>query len=301
MAAFERPAWFDADEFPFESRWLDLDGHTLHYLDEGSGPVLLLAHGNPTWSFLYRRMIPLLSDRFRCIAPDLPGFGLSTAGPGFGFTAAEQSAVMSDFVAALDLSGITPVVQDWGGPVALGAAVRDPERYDRLVIGNTWAWPMQRRKMTTFSELMGGRFTGPLVTERLNLFVEQIIPRGLVRRRLSDAEMAMYRGPFRDLAARRPVRVFPRQITEAAPFLTEVEAGLPAIAGKPSLLFWADADIAFGDPERRRWEELLTDRTDYVLHGAGHYWQDDAGEEAAYVLRQWWDQSGTTTAANLSN
>lgn len=289
MAERARPGWFETDLFPVASHWLDLDGHSLHYVDQGSGPVLLMAHGNPTWSFLYRRMIALLSDRFRCVALDLPGFGLSTAAPGYRFTAAEHAEVLAAFVAKLDLRGITPIMQDWGGPTALGAAVRDPDRYDRLVLGNTWAWPAKRRWLTGFSEMMGGSITGPLLTERLNLFVEQIIPRGMVRRKLSSAEKSMYTAPFPTVASREPVRVFPRQIVTAEPFLADLAAKLPTLAGKPSLLFWADKDIAFGQPELDRWQSLLTDRTDYVLHGAGHYWQDDAGEEAALVLRRWFD------------
>jgi len=90
-----RPDWFDAELLPYESRWLDCAGHDVHYLDEGIGPTLLMLHDNPTWSFLYRRMIADLSDDFRCIAVDYPGFGLSTARPGYGYTAAEHSSVVA--------------------------------------------------------------------------------------------------------------------------------------------------------------------------------------------------------------
>ena len=124
-----RPDWFDADLFPVTSRWLDVDGHTVHYVDEGSGPTLLMLHGNPTWSFLYRRLISGLRDDFRCVALDYPGFGLSTAAPGYGFTVAEHSGLVRRFVEALDLTEVTSVVQDWGGPIGMGAAISDPDRY----------------------------------------------------------------------------------------------------------------------------------------------------------------------------
>jgi haloalkane dehalogenase len=78
----ERPAWFDETLLPYSSHWIEVQGHTIHYLDEGSGPTLLMLHGNPTWSFLYRRLIAGLSDRFRCVALDYPGFGLSRAAAG---------------------------------------------------------------------------------------------------------------------------------------------------------------------------------------------------------------------------
>ena len=112
------------------------------------------------------------------------------------------------------------------------------------------------------------------------------------------AYFELYDGlPLRERQARslayalvhEPVRIFPHEIIAARPFLERLEHGLTSIADRPSLLLWADKDFAFRAEERRRWQQILTTRTDYTLHGAGHYWQDDAGEEAALVIRDWWD------------
>jgi haloalkane dehalogenase len=284
----QRPDWFDDALVPYPPNWVTLDGHQLHYLDVGSGPVLLMVHGNPTWSFLYRRMIGALSDRFRCIALDLPGFGLSIARPGYDFTAEQQSGVVAAFVTTLDLRGVTPIVQDWGGPVGLGAAVADPDRYERLIIGNTWAWP-SNLWTRGFSQVMGGRLTGELMSQRLNMFVGRMIPGMMRRRTLSPAELAMYAGPFPTPESRAPARIFAREIRTAAPFLGRLERQLPRILDRPALLFWADKDIAFHSPVRRQWQERLTQRTDHTLAGAGHFWPDDAGEEAAARIRAWFD------------
>jgi len=91
-AAGVRPGWVRDDLFPFRSRFTEVDGHLIHYVDEGSGPVLLLLHGNPTWSFVYRDAITRLRDRFRCIAPDLPGFGLSAPAAGYAYRPAGHAA-----------------------------------------------------------------------------------------------------------------------------------------------------------------------------------------------------------------
>ena len=88
-----RPTWVDDELYPFRSRFVEIDGHVLHYVDEGEGPTLLLYHGNPTWSFLYRDVVAGLCDRFRCVAFDYPGFGLSSAAAGYGFTVAEHADV----------------------------------------------------------------------------------------------------------------------------------------------------------------------------------------------------------------
>ena len=91
----DRPDWFDESLYPFASRFAEVEGARVHYLDEGTGPVLLMLHGNPTWSFLYRKLVVGLRDQFRCIAVDYPGFGLSTAPTGYGFTAAEHAKVVA--------------------------------------------------------------------------------------------------------------------------------------------------------------------------------------------------------------
>ena len=106
----DRPTWIPERLYPFASRFAEAEGARVHYADEGEGPPLLLLHGNPTWSFLYRDVIRGLSDRFRCIAVDLPGFGLSQAPPGYGFTPAEHARVLEALVERLDLAGVTMMV-----------------------------------------------------------------------------------------------------------------------------------------------------------------------------------------------
>ncbi|MFD6455474.1 alpha/beta fold hydrolase, partial [Nocardia sp. NPDC060220] len=137
-----RPGWVDDELFPFESRFVEIDGHTVHYVDEGSGPTLLLLHGNPTWSFLWRDVIGALRGDFRCVALDYPGFGLSSPRPGYRFLPEEHAAVVTGFVDALGLEGVTLVGQDWGGMIGLAVAQRRPGVFDRLVLANTWAWPV---------------------------------------------------------------------------------------------------------------------------------------------------------------
>src|SRR4051795_3387217 len=124
----ERPSWVDAELFPYEDRWAELDGHAVHYVDEGDGPPLLMLHGNPTWSFTWREVIKGLRGSHRCIAPDLPGFGLSSAPPGYGFTPREHAEAIGRLVEKLDLREVTLLVQDWGGPIGFAIAGEQPDR-----------------------------------------------------------------------------------------------------------------------------------------------------------------------------
>ena len=282
-----RPAWVPDDLFPFESRFADAGGARVHYVAEGEGPTLLLLHGNPTWSFLYRDVIAGLRDRFRCVAPDYPGFGLSGPAPaGYTFTPAEHAEVVKAFVAELDLRDVTLMVQDWGGPIGFAAATAMPDRFARFVIANTWAWPKSDPGTQAFSRFLGGPVGRRLILNR-NLFVETILPGGVRRRSLPDAVMDAYRGPFPDPRARVPTAVFPREILRSRPFLAEVERGLPAVADRPALLVWPTKDVAFRAPERRRWEELFPDHRTVLIEGAGHYVQEDAPEEIVAAIRDW--------------
>lgn len=174
-------------------------------------------HGNPTWSFLYRDIVTGLRDRYRCVAVDHPGFGLSSAAPGYRDTPAEHADVLEQLVLLLDLRDVTMMVQDWGGPIGFAVATRHPERFDAFVIGNTWAWPKGDPGTRLFSRLLGGPIGRRLIANR-NLFVERILPGGVRRLKLSDAVMDAYRGPFPTPASRRPTSSSgPKRIRCASP------------------------------------------------------------------------------------
>ena len=289
----ERPDWFNEDLYPFESHWQEVNGAQVHYLDEGEGPTLLMLHGNPTWSFLYRRMVPYLSDRFRCIALDYPGFGLSTAPDGYGFTPAEHASTVSGLIDALGLDEFTPIMQDWGGPIGLSVALDRPDQIKAIILGNTWAWPQTDALTQRFASALGEGRTGEFLVDRANVFVNVFLRRAMRRRSPSGREMDMWRGPFLERDSRIAVRVMHRELTGSAEFLSDIEARLGEIADRPSLLFWADQDPTFRGADKRRWETILSNRRTYILRHAGHFWQDDAGPEASLMIRYWWDQTFT--------
>lgn len=287
----ERPDWFDQSLYPFESHWREVEGCQVHYLDEGEGPALVMLHGNPTWSFLYRRMVPYLSDRFRCVAIDYPGFGLSTAPEGYEFTPKEHANVVEGFVDALGLDRFSLVMQDWGGPIGLEVALDRPQSIQALILGNTWAWPREDTATQTFSAALGEGRSGEFLVDRANVFVNVFLRRAMRRRSVTGSEMEMWRGPFLEKETRIAVRVLPRELVASGDWLAHIEKRLPEIADKPSLLFWADQDPALRGADKRKWESILTHNRTYILRRAGHFWPDDAGPEAALMLRYWWDQT----------
>ncbi|WFE65262.1 alpha/beta fold hydrolase [Micromonospora sp. WMMD714] len=281
------PDWIDRKLYPFRHGTRDVAGHRLHYVDEGDGPTLLLLHGNPTWSFVWRNVIARLAGEFRFVAPDLPGFGLSEAPAGFDGRPVSLAAVIEQFVVDLDLTDVVLVAQDWGGPIGLRVAERRPDRFTGLVLGNTWAWPVTGdRHFARFSALMGGP-VGRWWIRHANLCVNLMIPAGHRRRSLTRDEMRHYRAALATPERRQASAVLPREIVHSAPFLADVESDLPLLRDKPALLLWADRDIAFRRTELDRWRRELPDATVVELAGAGHYLQSDAPAEFADALRTW--------------
>jgi hypothetical protein len=191
--AFDVPrAMFDAD-----NRFVDLpSGARVHYIDEGTGETLLFLHGNPGWSFQWRDVIGGLRGSFRCVALDYPGFGLSSAPPGYGFTPREQSGVVEEFVDRLGLHNITLVMHDWGGPIGLGVAGRRPELVRRLVLGNTWAWPTSPSAPKGGFSRLAGAPIGEFVQMNFDGFPWLAIKQGIVRQLPTDVA-EVYVRPFR--------------------------------------------------------------------------------------------------------
>jgi len=254
---------------------------SLHAVEAGSaGPTLLMVHGNPTSSWLYRRVIEGLSGVARCVAVDLPGFGKTPAPAGYGYTPREASAALAAFVEERDLQDVVLMGQDWGGPIGFGAAVAAPSRYARFVVLNTWAWPMRRRGAGVWSFAFGGP-VARAVASRVD-----VAPRAVQlgsRRRIPADELAGYAMP----QGREAALALAAAVSGAGDWLGEVEAGLPPLTDRPALICWPTADPVFGDGERERWERLLPTHRTVELPGARHFCQEDAPEAIAAAVRAW--------------
>ncbi|GAB7144277.1 haloalkane dehalogenase [Mycobacterium riyadhense] len=274
----------DPQLYPFESRWFDSSRGRVHYVDEGEGPPILLCHGNPTWSFLYRDIIVALRDRFRCIAPDYLGFGLSERPLGFGYKIDEHAQVIGEFVDHLGLQGYLTMGQDWGGPIGLAVAVERANRVRGVVLGNTWFWPADTLATKAFSRVMSSPPMQYAILKR-NFFVERLIPAGS-EHRPSDAVMTHYRAVQPDAAARLGVAEMPKQILAAHPLLARLAQEVPAKLGaKPALLVWGMKDMAFRPgPSIPRMRKAFPDHVLVELPTAKHYIQEDAPDRIATAI-----------------
>ncbi|OBF02390.1 haloalkane dehalogenase [Mycobacterium sp. ACS4054] len=270
--------------YPFQSRWFDSSQGRMHYLDEGDGPPILLYHGNPTWSFLYRNIVIALRDRFRCIAPDYLGFGLSDRPGAFGYTIEEHARVVGEFVDHLGLDGYLTMGQDWGGPISMAVAVQRAERVRGVILGNTWFWPTAEFTTKMFSRVMSSPPLQYAILQR-NFFVERLVPAGTAHRP-SAAVMEHYRAVQPDPDARRGVAEMPKQILAAGPLLARLAREVPDKLGtKPALFVWGMKDFAFRPgPNIPRMRAAFPDHVVVELPDAKHFIQEDAPDQIAAAI-----------------
>ncbi len=272
----------DRTLFPFESRWFEHSVGRVHYIDEGEGDPILFLHGNPTWSFLYRGIVIRLRRRFRCIAVDYPGFGLSSRPTAYGYAPGDHATVVADLVRHLDLGNLTVMGQDWGGPIGLRVAADERNRIRALVMGNTWFWPPSGKAMAAFGYLMGSAPAQAFLRSH-NLFVDRLMPLGVLHR-LAPEVLAQYRGPQSDAPDREGAAELSRQVTAAADWLGDLEDDVEhRLSSVPLLLTWGTRDPlcppAFMDRFRAVFDESTIARLE-----AKHYIQEDAPAEIAAAI-----------------
>jgi haloalkane dehalogenase len=248
-------------------------------------PVVML-HGNPSWSFLYRDVIRGVSDVCRAIAPDYPGFGFSGHPANYGYTPQEHAAAIEALIESLKLERFVLVVQDWGGPIGMSIAVKRPESIAGLVILNSWAWP-SHGKMLIFSHLMGDAF-GRFLHRRFNFFANKIVPASITNAARKTPEvLKAYTDPFPTPESRIGTWVFPRAIRTNNDWLAETERGLSALRGKPVEMVWAMKDPAFGrEATIGRWQSYFPDAPVERIADANHYIQEDAPDRVAAAIRR---------------
>ena len=275
----------DSELFPFESKWFESSVGRIHYIDEGHGRPLLLMHGNPDWSFLFRKMIPLLRDDFRVVAMDYPGFGMSDHPDGYGYRPQDHGQVASELVRHLDLRDAVILGQDWGGPIGMDVASRDPDRFTGLVFGNTFFFPALRLQRI-FGTIMKSDIMRHQVMKR-SLFVRRMLP-SLLQVPLSDAEFSHYDGVAPTYRSRVGHATFLASIVGERQWLANLERRVDdVLLDKPMLRILGYKDTPLTTKEfLAKWDEKYPDAITLDLPEAGHFWQEDAPEKVSAAIRE---------------
>ncbi len=286
-----RPAWLSPAVFPFRSRFVTFGKTRFHYVDEGRGPTLLFLHGGPMSSFMWRHQLATLRTRYRCVAVDLPGLGLSSTplvrGEGF----ARMADALQTFVRELGLEEFTLLVHATGGPPGLEMAIRERARVRGLVISNTFAWPLSKDPgLASMVRVVSTRLFGFLVV-RFNLLPRIAARKGRRFAPLTPDERVAILGPYRERTAREHLANLLYGLRVEAPFFAGLEERLPQLAEVPALLLFGAEDSGYRGGTLARFEKLLPRHTSVVLERAAHFLTEDEPEAYTESVARWLTQS----------
>ena len=273
-------------DFPYEPRYTEIDGLRLARVDEGEGPPVVFLHGEPTWSFLWRKVIPPVRDSgFRCIAPDLAGFGRSDKPLDFDWYSYDRhTAVVRSLVEDLDLHGVTLVMHDWGGPIGLRVAVEAAERVDRFAMMDTGLVTGHQRMTDAWIAFRD-------FVERTDDVPVSMLVRRACKTDPGDEVAAAYDAPFPTPESKAGARAFPLLIP-TSPEMPGAEAGRRTLEAlqqdrRPTLMLWADSDPVLPPDVGQSFAAAIGRDAPQPVENASHFLQEDAGEEIGRRIAAW--------------
>lgn len=277
--------------YPFASHELRLGGLRYHYLDEGAGRPLVCVHGNPTWSFYYRRLVGELRDAYRVVAPDHIGCGGSDKPRDYPYRLATHAENLRRLIVELDLQDATLVAHDWGGAIGLAALLAERPRFSRIVLFNTGAF--RSRHMPWRIAACRGPLVGRIAVQGANAFARAALRMATEKpERFTPAVCAGYLAPYDRWAHRQAIYRFvqdipmrPRHPSYAK--LVDIERGLPGLRELPIFLIWGMRDWCFTPAFLARFQAEWPRADTMELHDAGHYVLEDAHERILPALRDW--------------
>jgi cis-3-alkyl-4-acyloxetan-2-one decarboxylase len=284
--------------YPFASHEIRINGLRYHYLDEGTGPVLLLVHGNPTWSFYWREIVKAMRGKFRLVVPDNIGCGLSDkpSPANYSYRLADRVANLKQLIEQLNLENITLVAHDWGGAIGMGAAVALPQRFERFVLMNTAAFRAPRCPFRIRLCHLPG--IGQIGVQGLNLFVKMALEQAVSKHeRMTPAVRAGMLAPYDSWANRVAIYRFVCDIplNSSHPTyqtLVDIENGLYQFRDHPACLIWGMKDWCFTPLFLDRFLEYFPRAAVHRLPDAAHYVVEDAHEIIVPIIEDFVQHTG---------
>jgi len=286
-------------DFPFKSRYIEVEGSNIHYIDEGTGDPILFIHGNPTSSYLWRNIVPHLLAHGRCIAPDLIGMGKSDK-PDIEYRFADHVKYIEGFIKKMELSKMTLVIHDWGSALGLNYAMNHEHNIKGIAfmeaILKTSRWDDFPKQFRLAFRLFRAPVIGWLIIVGMNLFVEQILPMAIVRR-LTEAERNRYRAPFKTLLSRRPVWRWPNEIPiDGKPadvsMIVERYSGKLQESELPKLLFYGQPGGIITSKMVEWCQQRLKNLKTVDIGPGIHYLQEDNPHLIGSELARWYQGLG---------
>ncbi|MRG44108.1 alpha/beta fold hydrolase [Chitinophaga sp. SYP-B3965] len=271
-------AWLNRSEYPFHSKYYTINGHKLHYIDEGRGEIILFVHGTPSWSFDFRHIIKEAKDNYRCIALDHIGFGLSDKPAEYDYSTINHSRTLEKFILEKGLENITLVVHDFGGPIALNFAIQYPEKIKNIVIMNSWLWRSPVSKILK-SPLL------PFLYRYLNFSPKVLLSQSFGDNKLASHLKAQYTKPFANKSQRNGALAFARSLLNDQDWFEEALWNKKeTIANKPTLFIWGMKDPFIKPAHLDKFQTGFPNSTTLKLETAGHFPQEEQPETVTRTI-----------------
>lgn len=277
--------------YPFQSKWIKINGNPVHYIDEGEGEIILFFHPPVTSSFMYRNMINKLSTKFRCIALDFPGFGLSELTPGTGYAPSikAQATIVDEFIRVLHLTEpVYFLMQECGGHAAIKVFMQYPEKLKGIILTDTIIFPISTypgiKKMLSF---INGRVFN-FFNSNFNFLIRAMTKFGIRNRKLSKEERNTYKLMFRTKASRRLITNMLYQLVEEENLMVQIQNTLETTFNKlPVLIIYGEKDplTAMGIPQRIN--ELLPNSELHFIKNEGHFPHEGDPDKMCELITRW--------------
>ncbi len=284
-----------SQEYPFQGKYLNLDGLKYHYLDEGAGEPVIMLHGNPSWSFYYRNLVKALRNDYRVIVPDHIGCGLSDkpADSQYRYTLSQRVADLGRLIDSLQLpEKVTLVVHDWGGMIGMAWAALNPGRLARLVVLNTAAFPLPEDKPLPLGlKICRNTQFGAFLIQGFNAFARGAAWVGCKRKRMAAELRELYCSPYDNWQHRVATLRFVQDIplAEGDPgydLVKKTEASLAGYANLPTSIFWGEKDFVFDLHFLKKWQVHMPHADIHSYADCGHYILEDARAEIIPLIEQ---------------
>jgi len=281
-----QPAWINKSLFPFNSQWIEIDHHRLHYIDEGAGPVLLFVHGTPEWSFGFRDLIKELRNEYRCIAIDMLGFGLSDKPATGAYTCQAHAARFERVVDMLSLKNVTLIANDFGGSIALSYAIKHPENSAAIILFNTWMRSLKNDKHYSGPAKIMRSWLGRFLYFRLNFPVNVVMPAAFGDKKKLTKEIHRHYKAALPVGERAGAYAFSGELLQASDWWESLWRNLAVINNKPTLIFWGMKDKFVPPFELENWKQKLPHAKVVLFEDAGHFVQEEKPEEMVSEIRK---------------
>jgi pimeloyl-ACP methyl ester carboxylesterase len=282
----ESPDWINKELYPFKPHFITVEGHRIHYVDEGIGATLLFVHGTPEWSFGFRDLIKNLRKNFRCVAIDLLGFGLSDKPDDADYTCAGHARRLTKFIDQLGIKDINIVANDFGGGISLSYVLDHTDNVNKIILFNTWMRSLKNDKHYSGPAKIVGSWLGKFLYLNMNVPVNVIMPQAYGDRTKLSREAHRHYKAALPKGKRRAAYAFALEMTDANDWWQGLWERVHTISANKFLFFWGMKDKFVPPFELENWKARLPVAKYILFNDAGHFVQEEKPGEMSTAIEE---------------